>query len=538
MEYRLNIKKQYIGIPVKTAPAGRQNLKQLDICCDEGKVFEFWIPEFPAPANGEAAPVPDYCAYLPAEQLKGRECRLRGDFPLAFYRQIVQTDERTGCDDPAYRPALHYTAGRGWINDPNGLVYHNGIYHLYYQYNPVNTEWENMSWGHAAGNDLLHWNEQDAVMFPDEYGTVFSGCGLVNERGLLGLPKDALLFFYTAAGGGNEWSRGKPFIQRLSYSLDGGKTLIRHHSRQLDSMADGNRDPKVFWHEESQAYIMVLYMTGNTFALFRSADLINWEKSQLLTLEAAWECPDLFPLSADDGTVHWVFWSADGFYFLGDFDGRSFTLNGRRRMAYGTRIPYAAQTYSGISGRTVSVAWLRTRHEGRLYTGAMALPRELSLVKRKTSAPSFPGKRQDQETQGEDYLLRMSLPREFSGILGPWRQLDVLNGYMEAAAPGRPFCLKIGWEEESRGSCVLEIGPEKWRLDRGAGCISRQEEVFQIPEEQKLTDLYVTVDRGIVEITANHDIIYLVYETTDYQLSGKIRYSGDRAAVSYAGIIE
>ena len=108
------------------------------------------------------------------------------------------------------------------MNDPNGLVYAEGVYHLYFQHNPFDVQWENMSWGHAVSRDLLHWEQKDDVLFPDETGTMFSGSGIVNDRKMLGLPEDALVFFYTAAGNNNKWSAGKQFTQRIAYSTDGG----------------------------------------------------------------------------------------------------------------------------------------------------------------------------------------------------------------------------------------------------------------------------------------------------------------------------
>lgn len=118
---------------------------------------------------------------------------------------IRQEMERPGNDYP-YRPKLHHTATYGWVNDPNGLVYADGVYHLFYQHNPYSTGWENMSWGHAVSNDLFSWKELDVAMTPDQYGTAYSGCGLVDRKNTAGCGQDALLFFYTAAGEGNDWS--------------------------------------------------------------------------------------------------------------------------------------------------------------------------------------------------------------------------------------------------------------------------------------------------------------------------------------------
>lgn len=149
----------------------------------------------------------------------------------------------------------------------------------------------------------------------------------------------------------------------------------------MDTVCRENRDPKIFWHEESQAYIMVLWLEENDFGIFRSRDLQSWEQSDRITLAEAWECPDLLKLSASDGGEQWMFWSADGFYFWGEFDGYSFVTDQVRHKAYFNRLPYAAQTWSGVDGRVISIPWLRIPNDGRNYTGAMGLPQELSVVR-------------------------------------------------------------------------------------------------------------------------------------------------------------
>jgi fructan beta-fructosidase len=265
-------------------------------------------------------------------------------------------------------------------------VYQNGVYHLYFQYNPFDTEWDNMSWGHGVSEDLLHWEQKDTTLLPDEDGMIFSGCGVVNEFGLLGLPKDALLYFYSAAGDSNELSKGKEFVQKLAYSLDGGTTLIKKQTI-LTTVCKENRDPKIFWHDKTKAYVMCLWLEKEEFAIFRSIDLEHWEISQRFVLEGGFECPDLFELTIEKNNAStikdeskWVFWCADGFYYLGDFDGYEFHLDGTRKEAYGTKIPYAAQTISNIGSKVISIPWLRTKTIENLYTGCMGIPREFSLV--------------------------------------------------------------------------------------------------------------------------------------------------------------
>ena len=286
-------------------------------------------------------------------------------------------------------PKVHFAAEYGWINDPNGLIYHDGIYEIYFQHNPHGTQWGNMTWGHARTEDFLSYEELEPVLFPDENGTMFSGCGIVNERGLLGLPKDALLLFYTAAGGTNEESEGKEFTIRMAYSVDGGNTYVKFGGPVLNSLAAENRDPKVFWHEESGAYVLVLWLENEDFAIFRSKDLEEFTLSQRLTLEGGFECPDLFKLPVEGSDLSkWVFWAADSSYYVGDFDGYKFTQTQERKIAYeriyenGESKPslaYAAQTYFGVGNKVMSMPWLKTECVAEQTTGVLGLPRYFSL---------------------------------------------------------------------------------------------------------------------------------------------------------------
>ena len=159
------------------------------------------------------------------------------------YEKVFQKDYETWYgENEAYRKqvaedpdrlAFHLMPETGWMNDPNGLVCQDGIYHLFYQHNAFGTKWDNMSWGHAVSEDLLHWEHRSMAILPDEDGTIFSGSGLCNEKGLLELPENALVFFYTSAGGSSDspWSEGRQFTQRIAYSTDRGETL--HKKNQV-----------------------------------------------------------------------------------------------------------------------------------------------------------------------------------------------------------------------------------------------------------------------------------------------------------------
>ena len=184
-------------------------------------------------------------------------------------------------------------------------------------------------------------------MYPDENGYMFSGSGFVNKNGCLGLPEDALMFYYTAAGECRPWTAERLFTQRLAYSIDGGKTLIKTDRGVVPVISHENRDPKVFWHEETKSYIMILWVDGNEFAILRSTDLEKWNISQRFELTDGFECHDLICLTDETGK-HWFVTTADGYYYPGEFDGYSFNWSGKRYCLYMNKVPYAAQTLSLI----------------------------------------------------------------------------------------------------------------------------------------------------------------------------------------------
>jgi len=162
----------------------------------------------------------------------------------------------------------------------------------------------------------------------------------------------------------------------------------------LEHIEADNRDPKVYWHEEKQLYYMVLYLDKNDYAIFNSSDLKNWVMTQKLTIPGAWECPDFREIPVEGGGKKWIFWSADGYYFLGDFDGSHFVTDGVRQEAYHCMLPYAGQTFAGTD-RVIMIPWMRTNNQGKNFRGMMGIPRELTLVKTE-----------------EGYLLRQKLVQE------------------------------------------------------------------------------------------------------------------------------
>jgi fructan beta-fructosidase len=266
------------------------------------------------------------------------------------------------------RPQFHFTARRNWLNDPNGLIFYRGEYHLFFQHNPFGTEWGNMTWGHAVSADLVHWRQLKDAIKPDTLGTIFSGSAVVdwqNTAGFQSGDEPAMVAIYTAAGGTSAESKGLPFTQCLAYSNDRGRSWTKFAGNPVLPHREGeNRDPKVIWHEPTRSWVMALYLDGNEFALFRSPDLKSWTQSDRFTVPGSIECPDLFelPVAGQPGKSKWIFWTANNVYLVGDFDGKKFARTERpQRFEFGAN-RFAAQTFSDLpsaDGRRVQIAWMR-----------------------------------------------------------------------------------------------------------------------------------------------------------------------------------
>lgn len=309
----------------------------------------------------------------------------------------------------AGRPQFHFTAKTNWLNDPNGLVYHAGEYHLFFQHNPRSKRWGNMTWGHAVSQDLLHWRQLKHAIHPDNLGhpslpgDAWSGSAVVdvtNSSGLQrqqpgqGHPPLVALFTHSPAG----VERGPFFPQRLAFSRNGGRTWHKLKEPVLPSQPCPTvhslvgcayaRDPKVEWHEQSGQWIMALYLENHTYGLYGSKDLRHWHvlHNGVITVRGAKECPDLFqlPVGSDiESTSLWVLWTGVGVYALGTFDGQRFRqTQNPRRGEYGTG--YAGQTFSSEPwGRRIQMSWLRgcVWGDGVPFSEQMTFPVLLDLVR-------------------------------------------------------------------------------------------------------------------------------------------------------------
>ena len=288
----------------------------------------------------------------------------------------------------AHRPQFHFSPKTNWTNDPNGLVHFAGEYHLFFQHNPEQTVWGNMTWGHAVSPDLVHWRQLEHALHPDALGTIFSGSALVDWDDRAGFgsagsdpQQPAMLAYYTSAGAYANPPR--PYAQCLAYSTNRGRTWTKYRNNPvLEHVAGDNRDPKVFFHAPSEHFVMALYLEGNQYALFRSADGVTWQETDRIDVAGNTECPDLFPLSLAS-EEHWVFWAAGGRYRIGTFDGRRFVPTTPALDCELGSNGYAAQTYSDMpDGRRVQVSWMAGgKYPEMPFNQQMSFPVRLALAR-------------------------------------------------------------------------------------------------------------------------------------------------------------
>jgi fructan beta-fructosidase len=299
--------------------------------------------------------------------------------------------KRTPLYQEAYRPQFHFTPKVGWMNDPNGMLFYKGEYHLFYQCDPdrPNNPCGIKLWGHAVSRDMLDWTQLATAIEPDSLGSIWSGSGVVDWNNTTGFqtgPEKPLVCIYTSAGGQAPGSDGKPFTQSLAYSNDRGRTWTKYAKNPvLQHVIGGNRDPKVLWHEPSKQWVMALYLDGSDYALFGSPDLKQWSRLATLQMPGSAECPDFFALPVDGNAdnVKWVFWSANNRYRLGRFDGKTFTPETEPLQSHWGRNRYAAQTFSDIpaaDGRRIQIAWMNDgRYPNMPFNQQLSIPVTLAL---------------------------------------------------------------------------------------------------------------------------------------------------------------
>ena len=329
MNQRVLIEKNYLRIPIRKDAVEKNVWLYQELTA----VLQFQAGLFVDYGSG----APDFYAELPVERWKGSVLTLvhEEDRPVPF----LQSDELLPNTEP-FQPWIHFAPKSGWMNDVCGACWYQGSYHLYFQHNPFGVQWNNMSWGHAVSSDLLHWQQLEEALLPEADGPAFTGSAILHEGELPEVPEDALVVYYTCAGNRSVWSRGKKMCQKIAWSEDG--TRFQTLGEILPNQIFENRDPKVYRFGQKH-WFMVLFLDGHEFGIFVSDNMKDWRQTQSLVIPEAWECPDLVRLRVQStGEEKWLFWTPDGFYLVGEFDGMQFTATQPGRRFYGSEKVYAA----------------------------------------------------------------------------------------------------------------------------------------------------------------------------------------------------
>lgn len=341
-------------------------------------------------ADGE----PDWYAYLDISAWKGMDIELRVDklSPDSKAFAPIQQSEEDKNAGTLYKEKLrgqfHFSPKRGWTNDPNGMVYYKGEYHLFFQHNPYGVKWGNMHWGHAVSKDLVHWKELGEALYPDKFGPMFSGSAVVDSNNTSGFGKPgnpAMVMYFTGA---KSWGQG------LAWSTD-GRTFSKMDRTVVHRINKDNRDPKVIWHAPTQKWVMVVYVERDnnlhSMQFLTSPDMKKWTKTSITKGGTGddrylFECPEFFELPVDGNPSEkkWVLTGANSEYAIGTFDGATFTPEAEKLNGQLGRDFYAAQTFNDQpQGRRIEIGWWRTHtdKDSSSFNQSQSIPLELKLVR-------------------------------------------------------------------------------------------------------------------------------------------------------------
>lgn len=327
------------------------------------------------------------------------------------WKDIKATNVFDSKNREKFRSIYHHTPVYGWMNDPNGMFYKDGVWHLYYQYNPYGSQWENMTWAHSTSTDLIHWKNHGEVIQPDALGTIFSGSSVVDKENTAGFGKDAVVAFYTSAGAAQ--------TQSIAYSTDNGETFKKYVNNPiLTSDVPDFRDPNVFWNEEVKQWNLIL-AAGQQMNIYSSKNLKDWKYESSFgegygNHGGVWECPDLLKMGDKWGLICNInpggpFGGSATQYFVGSFDGHKFTCESKpevtKWMDYG-KDHYATVSFSNApDGRIVVLPWMSNWQYAnqvptQQFRSANGLPRDLGLY----------------SYNGEDYVSVKPSPEVFAAF--------------------------------------------------------------------------------------------------------------------------
>jgi fructan beta-fructosidase len=487
MKRDIVIASRYLNMPVKTGAP----LRRVKVVIAGEVVREFDI----ALTDG----VPDFWTFLDVSAWKGQTATLQmdGGSPSAL-AAVRQGDRIEGAEDlyrEKDRPQFHFTSRRGWLNDPNGLVFDRGEYHMYYQHNPYGWQSDQKHWGHAVSKDLVHWEELPTAVSPREYGDwVYSGSAVVDHANTSGFQQGGhapIVIAYTSTGRG----------ECIAYSNDRGRTFTEYAGNPV--IRHKGRDPKVIWYPEGRHWVMALYDEKDGDArdvdFYTSPDLKTWTFAS--RVPGYYECPEFFEMAVDGDPARrkWVLYAADGAYALGAFDGKIFTPDTPKLPANWGNAFYASQTFNDIparDGRRIRIGWATEDFPGMPFNQMMDFPVELTL---------------------------RSTPAGTRLFANPVREIEKLHGRRRSVPPGafgpgeNPLADVHGELLDIEADLEPRDAPEITLTARGVPitydarkqtltCLDRSAPLPLIAGRLRLR---VLVDRASVEIFAGDGLVYM-----------------------------
>ena len=408
------------------------------------------------------------------------------------------------------RPIYHFTVQRGFNNDPNGMVYLNGQYHLCYQHNAYDVVVGNQTWGHAVSTDLVHWQERPEAIYGDALGQIWSGSSVIDWNDSAGFGTNAIVSFYTSAGGhsnNNLMSEGQLFSQSMAYSIDQGQTWIKYTNNPVIPNVEGdNRDPRAIWYAPGNKWVMVFWLQNNDFGFFSSTNLINWTQTSTFTFPGVIEVPELFamPLDGNTNNLQWIFYAGAGHYYVGQFDGNAFTANYGPFGIRGGNSFAAGQTFNNIpasDGRRILFANNTANYPDMPFNDGMDFPVQLTL-----------------QTTGSTPLLYVNPVNELALLrysTNFWPAQTLANGVNAmAGATGEACEVDAQFEPGTATNVTFTLRGTPVTYNCQSQELSCEGTINDLSPINGVITLQILVDRGTLEIYANNGLVYMPMSVT------------------------
>jgi len=502
IEKTLKVNKKYLNIPIQES----LERQRVNFFVDEDTLTYNDIRV----ADNEIS----YWTFLDISAYKGKKFKFIFSEEVKGIAKIFQADTIVGEANlykEEFRPQVHYTTRRGWTNDANGMIFYDGEYHLFYQHNPYETDWGNMTWGHAVSKDLLHWEELTLALLPDEFGTMFSGSAVIDYNNTAGFnvgDTPAMLAMYTADLRKNGEELGQQ--QCIAYSLNKGRTFTKYKGNPVIPMQNrfGSkhaRDPRVFWYGPDNHWVMIMH-EGVCMTIYTSTDFKEWEHT--CTLDAGyWECPDLFELPVDENEEDkkWVVYGVRGIYQIGSFDGKVFKPETEmlryNNVGWSMR---AAQSYNDEpKGRRVAIGWGLASFPGMPFTETFTFPMEMKL---KTTPNGIRLHVKPVEEIQELYVKKHTFENLYIGKELNEKLKQISNPLLH---------IKTIMEIDNSRIFGLNINGYELKYDVATNTLN---DVF-IPLQNRQLELEVIVDKTIIEVYVNGGRYYWFQNYTEGDLN-------------------